>query len=278
MSWIRWLWATAGVAALVFGPGWAIDSAAVTVWSLPGRTPQHASAFGAGMKAAVDAFAEAHPGIALDITEGADLDRLLTAIAGGAPPDVAAVDRFLLASLAREGYFIPLDQWAQASRVLRPESMPPGAWEELHGFDGRLYGVPMLADNVGFWSLYYNRRLMAEGGIDPSHAPYRWDEFRAVARKLTRRDGDGRIVQLGYRPDALDIHHFGRANRAAFVSDGGRRITLNAPAVVRTLEFLADQVHEMGGWPEISTSPAFAGGLGFLNGTIGMRSHGEWFL
>lgn len=274
--------AWAAICAVAFVAVWPLGSVlaktVITLWTLPHLTPETVSPFGAGMKAAVEAFATSHPDIELQVSEGADLNKLLTAIAGGAAPDVAIVDRFLLASLARKGYFLPVDQWVKGSRIIRPENMPPGAWEELHGFDGKLYGVPMLADNVGFWSLYYNTRLFSEAGIDLVHAPYSWDEFRAASRKLTRRNAAGEMTQLGYQPDTLDIHNFGRANQAAFVSADGRRVTLNSPKVVGTLEFLADQVQETGGWGEIASSPAFAGGAGFLNGTVAMRSHGEWFL
>lgn len=257
---------------LVWGRGASQAGQSVELWGFPGRSPSDDSAWGAGMKSAIERFERMNPDIEVKVVGSNDLDRLLTAIAGGASGDVTIVDRFLLASLAASGAFQPLDPYLADSDVLVEENMPPGAWEELHGFDGKLYGAPVLYDNVGFWSLYYNRKLFAEAGYDPDQAPETWEQFRTIARRLTRVDGD-EVIQLGFWPQSWDIHAFGRANQAQFVSEDGRTVTFDSTPVVETLEFLDGVMQDMGG-------AAIVNGLAgdFATGSVGMIIHGEWYL
>ena len=81
------------------------------------------------------------------------------------------------------------------------------------------------------------------------------------------------MIRLGFRPQGWDIHAFGRANQANFVSEDGRTAALTSRAVVQTLEFLDDVVQSMGGMPVVTSAPG-----NFLTGGDAMIVHGEWFL
>jgi len=248
----------------------------VTVWTHGHLVPEYQGSFGAGgMKAAVERFETLYPDITLELVGNNDLESLLVAIAGGSPPNVAIVDRFLLASLAAQGYFQPVDEYLErAGAAVGPENMPPAAWEELHGFDDKLYGVPCLLDNVGFWSLYYNRRIFSESGVDPDSPPESWQDLRLLARKMTQTKTDGTFQQVGYQRDwVLDLHHFARSNQACFVSSDGREIILNSEKIVDTCEFLIELGERMGGWAAVDAS-----GMQFENDQVAMRPMGEWYL
>ena len=72
-----------------------------------------------GLRAAIQAFATRHPGLRVreSIYLGLlDAQRLMTAIAGGAPPDLLVVNRFSIGGWAQRKAFLPLNKFIAASR------------------------------------------------------------------------------------------------------------------------------------------------------------------
>jgi len=59
-------------------------------------------------------------------------------------------------------------------------------------FNGTIYAVPLSVDSLG---LYYNKDLFNEAGI--TSPPKNWEEFMEDARKMTKIDINGQIVQSG---------------------------------------------------------------------------------
>jgi multiple sugar transport system substrate-binding protein len=72
--------------------------------------------------------------------------------------------------------------------------------------DGQYYAVPTAVRSL---ALFWNRKLMREAGLDPARPPQTLDELVEAARKLTRRDAAGNLLQVGI---ALDMggqdHHW----------------------------------------------------------------------
>ena len=65
---------------------------------------------------------------------------------------------------------------------------------EAHVVDGKV-GYIDAAINTG--NIYYNKTLWKEAGLTEDDIPTTWDEFRDVAIKLTKKDGDT-ITQCGF--------------------------------------------------------------------------------
>jgi len=59
--------------------------------------------------------------------------------------------------------------------------------------DENIYGYP---NEVVLYALNYNKALFAEAGIDTP--PSNWEELVDYAKKLTKKDGNGRIEQQGF--------------------------------------------------------------------------------
>lgn len=152
---------------------------------------------GAAIKALVDRF---------NATAGADLgvwveysaisyieQRLLVAIAGGDPPDIAGLIDSRIPQYADQDALLALDDLAREQGVDLAAFKP--IWIDLCRFDGRLYALPSTPFTIG---LFYNRALFREAGLDPDNPPRTLDELNAAAIKLTKRDATGRIRQLGF--------------------------------------------------------------------------------
>ncbi len=264
----------------------------VEVWANPSMSPVSPTVVGWGFKYALERFKELYPDIELKWNvqvAGAGqtpeaMQKLMTAVAAGTVPDVTTLDRFLLAEWAAKGAIQPIDEYAKGSKIVVPANCPPAAWDELHGLDGKLYGTTNLGDNTGFWSLFYNKTLFREAGLDPNKPPKTWSQWIEYAKKLTKTDASGRIIQLGYRPYpdwAGEFNGVARTNQATLVTPDGKTVTINSPKCVESLEQIVKLIDAQGGIDKVSRflSGIQPGALEpFLNNKIGMYDMGEWFL
>ncbi len=98
--------------------------------------------------------------------------------------------------------------------------------------DGKLYAVPYnFYPNSGI--VMYNEKLWADAGVDPADAKT-WDEFMALAQKVTTRDASGHMTQSGFsgQQEQFTIYlawllqlggkPFNEDGTAAFNSEAGR--------------------------------------------------------
>lgn len=65
---------------------------------------------------------------------------------------------------------------------------------EPHIIDGNVYYIDNVM-NTG--NIYYNKTMWAEAGLTEEDIPVTWDQFREVAKKLTKKDGDT-LTQAGF--------------------------------------------------------------------------------
>ena len=62
-------------------------------------------------------------------------------------------------------------------------------------YNDKYYGMPTDTQTIiTFW----NKKLVAEAGLDAEKGPQTWDEFYDWARKLTKRDASGSMIQSGW--------------------------------------------------------------------------------
>ena len=133
----------------------------------------------------IAAFRERHPGIRIrTVMSGPDpLQQMLTYCAGGKCPDVLMAWDLLFAGLADRGVLLDLhpmlDRDPEYAATLRADSYPT-----LYGtFDyrGGRYALPEQWSGV---FVYYNRKLLAQAGIQP---PVRWSQPWSFEQSHARR-------------------------------------------------------------------------------------------
>ena len=97
-------------------------------------------------------------------------------------------------SLVENGWVRPLDLPDDALA-----RFPEGTLlEGLHTFDGRLYSFPLFSSRQHVSLTWFDRELVERAGADPATGPRTWDEFRAVARRITREsEAHGWIEGIG---------------------------------------------------------------------------------
>jgi hypothetical protein len=127
-------------------------------------------------------------------------ETLLTAVAGGTPPDGASNVQYL-DYMARD-VLLPIEDLVATSSIVKQENYLEGTWKDAF-YQGVMYGVPA---NEGFvrYGLNYNAKMVEEAGLDPDSPPVTWDDCLTWHEALTKFDAAGNLIQIGLDPyDAM---------------------------------------------------------------------------
>ena len=185
----------------------------------------------------IELFKTDNPDVDLELLRGSSggtsPDRLITAIAGGTPPDVVQFERSIVVEWANKGLLLPIDN---LMKISVKSSWLPGSYSEV-SHAGQTYGLPWDTDLRG---LYWSKSLVAESGIDDSRGPATLAELDDMALKLTKREADGRFTQLGFIPWLGNWYAVGwlYAFGGALYDPATKRPIVNTANHVRAFEWL----------------------------------------
>lgn len=203
-------------------------------------------------------------------------DKVLTAIAGGNPPDVvSAVWLHQLVSMAARDGLKPLTDYASRDGIDGAGYFPQ-FWEAWH-WNNQLWGL-MVTSNSNV--IAYRSDLYKEVGLDADKPPQNVTELDAAAQKLEKVGKDGTIERVGLLPSGLNW--WGRVFGGAFYDDKNQKITANDPKLVAALDWMGSYRKRLG--PD--KVAAFTSGYGdymstqnsFFVGKESMTQVGEWFI
>jgi len=140
-------------------------------------------------------FESANPrlSIVVEKVEGAYSSELLSRLESASPPDIFIIWTDDVELSARLGKLRTLKPWLGR----RGEPNPSDYYRclvDAFTREGRLLALPFA---VCPQMLMYNKALFDRAGIAYPKTGWTWDEVRAAARKLTRRDAKGKITQVG---------------------------------------------------------------------------------
>jgi ABC-type glycerol-3-phosphate transport system substrate-binding protein len=226
--------------------------------------------------------------VVLDSQGGAGtLEKSIVQSLGGVGPDL--VDCYIPAALAayvRSGVARDCTE-DLAARGIDLDAYWPSL-DPFYIYEGRAYGLPGNAHAPAIW---YNKRLFDEAGEPYPKGDWTWDEFIEVAKRLTKRDANGRIVQYGL----IEVWEVGDCyNFPTFLYQWGGRIytpegtrcLLDSPEAIAAAQFLHDLafLHEVMPGPYEAHNMASAGGWGqgplaMFGAEMGaMALGGRWWL
>jgi multiple sugar transport system substrate-binding protein len=259
----------------------------ITVWADTGVGPVGAGPAPSGWKAVTAAFEKANPNISVNWKNyspeqnPASYQTLLTAIAGGKGPDVAAVDRFLTYEFALKGAIEPIQPYLSTNSVVYKETkLIPGASFEQN-VNGKLYGITFPWQAVGFWSLCYNKSMFATAHLSP---PTDWAQVVTDTKMLTKKSGS-RYTQLGYEPYPLDdteMWYYSEPNPTPLVSTNGAKANLASPDATKAVGQFVKVMNAEGGYSNVSKFANPASTLPsqdpFYTGHAAMDDCGDWYL
>jgi len=138
-------------------------------------------------------FERRHPGVRVKVQQipwGAAHEKLLTAYAGDAMPDIFQLGNTWIPEFVALRAVEPLDAWIAGSPDFDLEDYFPGILA-TNVIAGGLYGAPWYVDTR---LLFYRRDLLARAGYD--QPPDSWDEWLTAMARLKAQAGADRYAIL----------------------------------------------------------------------------------
>jgi multiple sugar transport system substrate-binding protein len=221
---------------------------------------------------ATERFNAIYPDIRIEYEPVTDPTKLTTAMASGSGPDVVTWWTDTLQGWGESGLIIDLDPYVKRDLSLNAlRDFNPGQMQVFRLPSNYLYALPLFG---GTWATWYNADKFAEAGLVPPTSDWDWDMLVALARKLTRHDGD-QTTQWGVQGymSLERITPFLRQNGAELHPEGDNSICLlDKPAAIAAIDFVAGLIHQhrvmpIGGF--LSTDV-------FKAGQVAMEFEGSW--
>jgi multiple sugar transport system substrate-binding protein len=147
-------------------------------------------------------FEQANPGIRVKVQQlpwTAAHEKLLTAFAGDATPDVCQLGNTWIPELVALNALEPLDRSVAASRVVHADDYFAGIWE-TNRIGGALYGVPWYVDTR---LVFYRRDLLNDAGFPAPPASWeQWTRMLAAIQQQAHPDRHAILLPLN-EPEPL---------------------------------------------------------------------------
>ena len=145
-------------------------------------------------------FKEALGGNTFEFKPSVNAEAMLTAIAGGTPPDGASNLDYV--QFMAKGSLRDISDWMATSGKLKKDMFLADPWNNSF-WQGKQYGVPGLEAGPNY-GLNYNAELVKAAELDPDKPPQTWEELLEWHKKLTVKDASGNLKQMGLDPyDAM---------------------------------------------------------------------------
>lgn len=184
----------------------------------------------------IDDYTALHPNVRIDLVSSSYQDhfpKLQAALNAGIGPDLFHFHNAYHRELV--GFMEPYPESVLPLEALEQDFRQVGS----HRIDGKVYYI-----DTGLMTstIYYNKKAWSEAGLTSADVPKTWEQLRAVALKLTRKDTQGKVVQSGFNPNGLGWSLVVALNlqqgQSLFSDDGESRPLLDTPATRRSLKWL----------------------------------------
>ena len=192
----------------------------------------------------VDAYNAQSQTVQVEIETGWDRDKLVTAAAGGAGPDVIGFDGPSTVRAIGEVVLRPIDAEIDRHGIDLNRFFP----DSVTQIRGQTYTLKLFVDPN--FPLIYNDTFLQEAGV--AMPPRSIPELDEVFPKLTRRTADGQAERVAMLPWNLGDEHlfltWGPAFGATKIWDGDEtsgRFVLSTPEWRSTFDWIIDYYHRI---------------------------------
>lgn len=191
-----------------------------------------------------EAFEARYPHIRIEIENNGPssqdyLAKGQTMMAGGVAPDILYPATHYGFAWAVQGQLLDLAPYIERDGIATDDYLFNIL--DLYSYNGMIWGLPVDSARL---AIFYNENRFAEVGLAPPADGWTWDDFAAIARRLTRDvNSDGITDQYAIR----DFTSYWPVMAWSFSGHGlfndlfrPDHTLINSPAVVDGLQFLAD--------------------------------------
>ncbi len=244
--------------------GGADDEAVVVEFWAMGRE-------GEVVEALMPEFERENPGVRVEVQQlpwTSAHEKLLTAYAGRATPDLAQLGNTWVAEMQALGALEPLGPWVARSAVVDSGDYFSGIWD-TNVLGGQLWGVPWYVDTR---LLFYRTDLLREAGVEA--VPATWDGWLGAMRAVQANAGPGQYAVL------LPLNEFEPLlilglQAGDLLRDGDRYGAFSEPGFRRAFAFYVDLFRE-GLAPPVTGAQISNVWQEFAGGTFAFYITGPW--
>ncbi|MBN8885584.1 MAG: sugar ABC transporter substrate-binding protein [Rudaea sp.] len=186
-------------------------------------------------------FERAHPGVHLVVQNmplTAAHEKLLTAFAGDALPDLCQLGNTWIPEFAALGALEPLQTYVDKSNVVRRDDYFAGIWD-TNVVDGGLYGVSWYVDTR---LLFYRKDLLAAAGFEDP--PRDWDEWRRAMAAIKRSQGADKYAIFLPLNEFEPLLNLAIQQPDPLLVDDGTRGNFESAGFRRALDFYVEAFRE----------------------------------
>jgi len=231
-------------------------------------------------QAVVDAFHAANPKITVDVSVSdwdAYWDKVQTGIAGGAAPDVFAMDGPLFPDYQSRDVLLDLKPFIDRDGYDLTQLADQGV-ADFTTADGGQYGLPRDLNTI---VLYYNKAMFDAANVAYPDDSWDWAKLVEAGKQLTKDvDGNGTVDQWGFYTETTDMENYWLSlvwqNGGDVMAPDGKTTVLDTPEAAGGIQFLQDLI-----WKEkVMADPAIFAETGdaFENGKAAMEANGSWLV
>ncbi|HXK36683.1 MAG TPA: extracellular solute-binding protein [Candidatus Paceibacterota bacterium] len=197
------------------------------------------------------------------------LAKVAAAVPAGEGPEVINLFYGWLPLWVKSGYIQPLSSGDFSADYFKNNFYPLVA--ESVNFGGKNYSVPTA---VRALALFFNKKLFRDAGLDPNIPPKTLDGLVTYAKKLSKYDAQGNLVQAGLLMQPNGQGHvwirevlFRQFGAVPYSADG-RKVTYASPAGIQAFQWYMDRItKDKVGYPNFTTDDvtAFKAQKGAMN-------------
>jgi multiple sugar transport system substrate-binding protein len=195
-------------------------------------------------------FNRAHPDIEVRVQQlpwTAAHQKLLTAFAGEATPDVCLLGNTWIPEFVALKALEPLDQPLAHSGVIRREDYFPGIWD-TNVVGGTLYGIPWYVETK---VLFYRRDLLERAGFP--EPPKTWPEWSRALEAIKQVVGPERYSVLLPLNEFEPLLVLALQQKEPLLRDGGRYGNFESPGFRRAFAFYLEMFRRQWAPPVANT-------------------------
>ena len=183
-----------------------------------------------------------HPGVSwqgVGTTSADMLQKLITLVAGGSPPDGTSASEEWGKVAAIQGLIQPLDD--RIAKETKPVTdwfadLLPARWSN-YAVDNKRYGLPI---DLGTEAVFYNKDLLAAAGLPEPKSDWTWDDLWAMATKLTTQKGQQQQYGFNYPTDLHWLYSAYGSLGGSYFDEALTKATFDTPASQSALQTLLD--------------------------------------
>ncbi len=196
----------------------------------------------------------------------------------GTAADLVLMDDEQYPAYAVRGYLEDLEPYIERDRAeLRIDGFFPTAMESFN-YRGLQAGLPWDGTTM---LIYYNKELFRKEGIPFPEPDWTWQDFREIARRLTRDlDGDGRPDQFGTNLpfDWIPVEPLVWSFGADILNEDRTAFALNSPEGLEAIQFQYDMKYKDHSIAWTGEIEGYLDEVALLTGRVGMVLAGAYIM